>query len=161
MQGLHLEENELAGGLPRSPYLLGLQELLLDWQTALDSAPALRAATRLSRLVLSGHRAADLGGPQGVAIRPPAAAEPLLAALAAMPRLARVDDVFVGGEDVVTAPVARVMWELGSRCRHLRVGLLLQDANVGMSLADVERAEAADSGAAAGAEAAGAAPMQR
>lgn len=142
LQGLHLEDNELAGGLPHAPCLAGLRELLLDWQTALDSASALRAATALTSLILSGHRAVDLVGERRLAIRPAAAAEPLLATLAALPALRRVEDVFVGGEDVVTAPVAAVMWQLGGRCPHLRVGLL-QDTHVGMSLADVERGAAA------------------
>lgn len=146
LQGLHLEDNELAGGLPHAPCLAGLRELLLDWQAALDSAAPLRGATALTRLVLSGHRAVDLVGERRLAIRPAAAAEPLLAALAALPALRAVEDVLVGGEDVVTAPVAAVMWQLGGRCPHLRVGLL-QDANVGMTLADVERREAAGGGA--------------
>ncbi|KAL4440373.1 hypothetical protein ABPG75_003374 [Micractinium tetrahymenae] len=153
LQGLHIEDNELAGGLPHAPCLAGLRELLMDWQAALDSAASLRAAIALTRLILSGHRAVDLVGEQRLAIRPAAAAEPLLATLAALPALRRVEDVFVGGEDVVTAPVAAVMWQLGGRCRHLRVGLL-QDANVGMTLADLEKAEAAAGTAGAVGEAA-------
>lgn len=92
-QGLHIEDNELAGPLPLAPFLLSLRELLLDWQAALDSPPALAAATRLSRLVLNGHRAVDLHADGGLTVRPAAAAEPLLAALAAMPTLRRVDDI--------------------------------------------------------------------
>lgn len=141
-QGLHVEDNELAGGLPPAPCLAGLRELLLDWQAALDSAAALRSAIALSRLVLSGHRAVDPVGERRLAIRPTAAAEPLLATLAALPALRRVEDVFVGREDVVTAPVAAVMWQLGARCPHLALGLL-QDGNVGMGLADLEEGEAA------------------
>lgn len=47
-QALHLEDNDLPG-LPPAPCLPGLRMLLLDWGTALDSAAALAAATRLTR----------------------------------------------------------------------------------------------------------------
>lgn len=109
-QGLHLEDNELTGELPLAPYLVSLRELLLDWSTALDASAALAAATHLTRLVLSGHRAVDPdpAHAQGLRIRPAAAAEPLLAALAAHPSLRAVEDIF-GEEDAVTAPVAHAM----------------------------------------------------
>lgn len=93
LQGLHIEDNELAGPLPLAPYLRTLRELLLDWQAALDSPEALRAATSLSRLVLSGHRAVDLHADGTLTVRPARDAEPLLAALAAMPALRLVEDI--------------------------------------------------------------------
>jgi hypothetical protein len=93
------------------------------------------AAARLSRLVLNNHRAVDLAGQGGLTVRPAAAAEPLLDALAAMPALALVEDVF-GEEDVVTAPVARAMWQLGRRCPRVRLGVL-GDTNVGWALAQL------------------------
>lgn len=65
----------------------------MDWQAALDSPEALRAASCLSRLVLSGHRAVDLHADGTLTVRPAQAAEPLLAALAAMPALRLVEDV--------------------------------------------------------------------
>lgn len=92
-QGLHIEDNDLASPLPLAPYLRTLQELLLDWQAALDSPEALRAATSLSRLVLSGHRAVDLHPDGTLTVRPAKDAEPLLAALAAMPALRLVEDI--------------------------------------------------------------------
>lgn len=92
-QGLHIEDNDLAGPLPLAPYLRTLRELLLDWQAALDSPEALRAATSLSRLVLSGHRAVDLHPDGTLTVRPAKDAEPLLAELAAMPALRLVEDI--------------------------------------------------------------------
>lgn len=139
LQGLHLEDNDLEGGLPLAPYLLGLRELLVDWQTALDSPDALRAAPALTRLILSGHRAVDLLEGGRLRVRRGEAADPLLAALAAMPSLRRVDDVF-GLEDVVTAPVASAMWRMGRALPHVQLGEV-RDGNVGWSLADVERQE--------------------
>ena len=123
-----------------APYLLGLRELLVDWQTALDSPDALGAPRpRSPRLILSGHRAVDLLEGGRLRVRRGEAADPLLAALAAMPSLRRVDDVF-GLEDVVTAPVASAMWRMGRALPHVQLGEV-RDGNVGWSLADVERQE--------------------
>lgn len=195
LQALHVEENELEAGLPLGPMLSSLRELLLDWQAALDSPAALRAATRLSRLALSCHRAVDEGPGPGLTVRPAEAAEPLLAALASMPALRCVDDVFgapakplpapsavpacgaglrggvpsiglhwgfvdehafegweligwahVGGcageEDTVTAPVARVMWQLGRRCPRVELRTL-STTDIGWGMAELERRAAA------------------
>ncbi|EFN58645.1 hypothetical protein CHLNCDRAFT_140893 [Chlorella variabilis] len=141
LQALHVEENELEAGLPLGPMLSSLRELLLDWQAALDSPAALRAATRLSRLALSCHRAVDEGPGPGLTVRPAEAAEPLLAALASMPALRCVDDVF-GEEDTVTAPVARVMWQLGRRCPRVELRTL-STTDIGWGMAELERRAAA------------------
>lgn len=121
-QALHLEDNELVGPLPLGPFLRSLRELLLDWQAALDSPPALATATRLSRLVLSGHRAVDLHADGGLTVRPAAAAEPLLAALAAMPSLALVEDVQGEVRTLVAEHWQRWPRSWGSAARAARWG---------------------------------------
>ncbi|PRW39121.1 adenylate cyclase [Chlorella sorokiniana] len=141
--GLHVEDNDLAGPLPLAPYLRTLRELLLDWQAALDSHEALRAATSLSRLVLSGHRAVDLHPDGTLTVRPAQSAEPLLAALAAMPALRLVEDI-QGEEDVVTAPVAHAMWQMGRRLGPQVALGAAKDSNLGWTLTEVEAAEAAE-----------------
>lgn len=77
--------------LPAGPYISSLRELLLGWHMALASPAALRAATRLSRLVL--WRTALQEEPQDPGIDMSAeAGEALVEALAAMPALRRMDD---------------------------------------------------------------------
>ena len=90
----------------------------------------------------------DLRPDGGLRVRPAAAAEPLLSALAAHPSLRLVEDVF-GEEDAVTAPVAHAMWHMGRRL-PARVALgTARDSSLGWALADVEAADAADAAAAA------------
>lgn len=89
-QALHCEQNRFSA-LPLGPYLCSLRELLLGWHTALGSTAALRAATRLSRLVL--WRTSLQEAPADPEIDLPAeAGESFVEALAAMPALRRVDD---------------------------------------------------------------------
>jgi hypothetical protein len=96
LQGLHIEDSELVGGLPVAPFLSSLRLLLLDWQAALDSPQALRAATRLTCLQLANHRAVEEGPGPLLVVQPAEAGEPLLAALAAMPALRCIEDFFGG-----------------------------------------------------------------
>lgn len=137
LQCLHVEENEFEAGLPLHPYLRNLRELVMDWQAALDSPTSLQAATALSRLVLCNHRAVDEGPGPGLTVRSAEAAEPLLSVLSVMPALRAVEDVF-GEEESVTAPVARVMWQLGRRCPHLQLKML-PSTDVGWTLHDTDR----------------------
>jgi hypothetical protein len=65
----------------------------------------------------------------------------LLAALAGMPALRSVDDVF-GEEDSVTAPVAAAMWQLGRRCPRVRLRML-STTDIGWDLAELQRRQAA------------------
>ena len=58
-----------------------------------------------------------------------------------MPALRVFEDVF-GEEDTVTAPVARVMWQLGRRCPALRLGTA-STTEIGWGLAELARREAA------------------
>lgn len=137
LQALHCEQNALTS-LPIGPYLFGLRELLLDWSTALQSPVALRAATQLSRLMLHAKFDVFDDEPNEEAYRPVPAGSgaALLDALASMPALRCVDDVFEGdsGQHVVTAEAASVMWQLGRRCPHLELGLP-DSCNVGWTLA--------------------------
>ena len=140
-QALHCEENDLAA-LPACPCLSNLRELLLDWRTAMASPAALQAATRLTRLILSKYQpAVPPGGGAGVLAQQlaqqPGAADALLAALAALPALRWVDDVFEeGATHLVTAEQARVMWQLGRRCPRLQLGQP-RSTNLGWTLSSL------------------------
>lgn len=128
LQALHIEGNFISE-LPVGPYLGSLQELLLDWHTALASTAALRAATQLSRLVLHPWS-------QDATAAPPdaAAGEALLEALASMPALQLVEEVLPPtSSSAVCAGQAAVMWQLGRRCPHLRLGVR-EDSYVGWTL---------------------------
>ncbi len=125
-QALHCEENNFAA-LPVAPYLTNLRELLVDWRTLLASPGFLGSATQLSRLVLQRFQSLVPpvpGGGAGFITHPLGAGEALLAALAAMPSLQRVDDVYEAGNQThwVTGDMAHVMWQLGRRCPHLQLG---------------------------------------
>lgn len=146
-QALHLEENEISE-LPVAPYLGGLRELLLDWKAAICAPHALRSATSLSRLILNDHCVtAEAPPPPPHSVRVPpagAAAEGLAAALRALPTLRLVQDVLPPQDYlVITAPVARAMWELGRSCPHLEIGYL-EGTYVGWTLADVDASLAPD-----------------
>ena len=125
LQALHLEDNSFEE-LPAGPYLARLEELVLDWGCALGSPAALRSASHLSRLVLQQfrHNLPDLGLAVALAL-PDEAGGALLEALAAMPALRLVEDVFQrGAVHLVPLPVATVMWGLGRRCPHVRLGMV-------------------------------------
>ena len=121
-QALHCEENNLPS-LPAAPYLSSLRELLVDWRTLMAAPAFLRAATQLTRLILNRFvPAVPPAGGQGPLGPPAGAGEALLAELAAMPALQRVDEVYEEGPSthLVTADMAHVMWQLGKRCPHLQ-----------------------------------------
>lgn len=124
-QALHCEENDIAA-LPAAPYLSNLRELLADWRTLMASTAFLPAATQLSRLIMHRFQPAvpPLFADEGQPLGPlPGAGEALLAALASLPCLRRVDDVYEEDNHthLVTAEMAHVMWQLGKRCPHLEL----------------------------------------
>ena len=114
-QALHCEENKLPS-LPAAPYLSSLRELLVDWPTLMAAPAFLRGATQLTRLILNRYQ------PPWVPPGGPGAGEALLAELAALPALRRVDDVLEEGASTytVTVEMAHVMWQLGKRCPYLQ-----------------------------------------
>lgn len=104
-----------------APLLRGLRELVLSWHTAFASAAALRAAPQLSRLVLAHDSVADPMEDQGLGpAGGAAAAEGLLAALAAMPALAHLDDFFPDGTRGVPSAWLRSCCEGGGGALCLR-----------------------------------------
>jgi hypothetical protein len=121
LRALHCEENDIVA-LPVAPYLSNLRELLADWRTLLAAPDFLRSAAQLSRLILHRFQPSLAGGAIHLA-QPPGAGPALLAALAALPSLRRVDDVYEEGNSthLVTAEMAHVMWQLGQRCPHLEL----------------------------------------
>lgn len=110
---------------PGAACLRSLQQLTVDWSTALSSSRALRAATQLSRLVLAGPGRHHTPGGR---VNPIATAEALLEALAAMPQLQRVDEVcrveLTSQLAALSLPKVHAMWQLGRRCPRVQLGTL-------------------------------------
>ncbi|KAI7845250.1 hypothetical protein COHA_001292 [Chlorella ohadii] len=130
LQALHCEENNFAA-LPVAPYLTNLRELLVDWRTLLASPGFLGSATQLSRLVLQRFQSLVPpvpGGGAGFITHPLGAGEALLAALAAMPSLQRVDDVYEAGNQ--THWVTACGGDIGICCTGLWCPCILFGRNV-------------------------------
>ena len=134
LRALHLEDNALAG-LPPTPLWAGLRELVVDWPAALHGAGALAGATALTRLVLTPWRETDGGlDPTADEEEDAVAGEALLGALAALPALRLVQDVFERGVGCFLTPgMAHVMWRLSGRRPGLRLASL-PDSNVGWTM---------------------------
>lgn len=119
------------------PCLSSLRELLLDWRTAMASPAALRCAAQLSRLILSRYQpAVPPADIQELLARRPDA-DALLDALAALPALRRLDDVYEeGNTHLVTAEQARVMWQLGRCCPRVQLAQP-RSTNLGWTLSSL------------------------